>query len=389
MAIGCNFVTVSLVCLAVWLAWYFGAFGLDPDYPSDTNTWFDDTNRQRFYEDAECGHTAWDSSTVTSETVGGVAVCLAAWLLVHSPLMLFAVLLFLGVFLLFLSHTQRASATRFTARLFAGFVAIAVFGMYSAASLGGGDMGLSNAAFAIFGVVLLAVIMLCLSTIGLSRVKTATETTIRPFARRNPSAVTLLLMTFVLASPMYALFLLLSAANQAVRKLFDRCCSCCGGGPTKRLDAEDVDERALVVTLAAHKANRLLSQPHLNWTKAISWAQIFVILWWGFKYGTIVTNIGANALIGALASLSCAAVAALFALIGTLGFSDPDHPGPRRLLDRRHPRRPRLRGRARRPPGERRVQRDPRQRDPRQRDGRRAPRPTAPTATAPRPFSTR
>lgn len=79
---GVNFVTAAFIVLIIWMCWLFGAWS-----PA-SNHWFE--RRSYFLEAAKCGHSEWSNSTHTTNT-DGTQVCLAAFLLWASPLMLFGI----------------------------------------------------------------------------------------------------------------------------------------------------------------------------------------------------------------------------------------------------------------------------------------------------------
>lgn len=90
--LGMNFVTSGMVILIVWLCWLFGAWS------TSDNHWFE--NRHIFIDHAQCTNEEWETSYLQSN-----GVCLAAFLLWVSPLMLFGLLLFLGLFMMLLART--------------------------------------------------------------------------------------------------------------------------------------------------------------------------------------------------------------------------------------------------------------------------------------------
>lgn len=92
---GINFVTSALIVLIIWMCWLFGA------WTTVNNHWFE--NRAYFIEAARCYHSEWANETMTTVSDGST-VCLAAFLLWASPLMLFAICIFLGLFLILLSR---------------------------------------------------------------------------------------------------------------------------------------------------------------------------------------------------------------------------------------------------------------------------------------------
>ena len=225
---GINFVTASLIVLIIWLCWLFGA------WTTQNNHWFE--RRSHFLALAQCDDMEWSNSSRT-QVESGEMVCLAAFLLWASPLMLFGICIFLGLFLILLSRTitnADASSTKYAvkflamivrpclsiprpehlewplsmpprlgpptstpprletrldasprrriARLHPPQVGLTVFGMYSASSISGASLGLTYAAFAMYGVALVATVLISGATIGWSTLKTNLEA--NPYIKR-------------------------------------------------------------------------------------------------------------------------------------------------------------------------------------------------------------
>ena len=99
LLIGINFIIASLVVLTVWLCWLFGA------WHTRNNHWFD--KRAEFITAAQCDHFMWGVADNSSGAVAddSTPLCLAAFLLWFSPVMLFGVLFFLGLLLVLISRT--------------------------------------------------------------------------------------------------------------------------------------------------------------------------------------------------------------------------------------------------------------------------------------------
>ena len=311
---GINFVTASLLVLIVWLCWLFGAWSAD----GDDNHWH--ANRADFSAEAQCQDSEWNGGVTTLND--GVVVCLAAFLLWASPLMLFGICLFLGLFLILLSRTithSDASSTRYATKFLAYISGLTVFGMYGAASIGGAGMQLSYAAFSIYGVALFAIVLVVGSTIGWGTLKTSLAS--NPYVMRARSLgspwIDMVHGLCVLLCPVYFIFLILSFLNQTLRKV---ACNC---GVCKPLTKE---ERRSSVTLIATNFNKYLA--HWEWSGALFWAQLFCLAAWAMRYGSILTNIGMNRLISVLSTLHYLVTSALFVVIGLIMFLIPVVPGP-------------------------------------------------------------
>jgi len=309
---GVNFLIVAIVVLIVWMAWLFGVYS-----GGDDNHWFE--NRRRFSGYANCAHHEWNSGVYQ---VDGVHVCLAAFLLWASPLMLFGVCLFLGCFLLLLSRTVSnvsRSSTRFAIRFLSFVVGVTVVGMYSASSISGAGMELSNAAFAIYTVALVAVVVLSGATLGWSTLETKLKE--NGFVKRcqqiGSPGIDIIHGFAILAAPLYIMFLVLSYFNQLVRK-----CAC-GFIPSKPLSEE---EKGMKLTIVATKLNRWISS--WAWTPALFWTQILCLCLWMSRYGLVLTNNFFNRIITELAVFHWGVISVLFAGIGLAMFLIPVVPGP-------------------------------------------------------------
>jgi len=124
-------------------------------WDDDNQGWQD--NRQYFSDLAKCNNTndehGEDKEVAGRTVVDGIVICTAAFLLWVSPFVLFGVLVFLGSFLILMSRMLASGNKKSSEQLLRVFgIAIfsAFFGMYSASSVGGAEMGLSNVALAIY-----------------------------------------------------------------------------------------------------------------------------------------------------------------------------------------------------------------------------------------------
>jgi hypothetical protein len=240
-----------------------------------------------------------------------------------SPLIVFAVNLVLGLMLMLIArviaHGDRSS-TRFAVKLFLFAVGLAFIGMYSAASIGGAGMQLSNAAFTVYGALLVGAVLVTFTSVGWGTLKTKIKDQglMRRMAEIGPPWTDWGRGFMVCTGPLVLLpFLALSLANQALRRL------ACGCGVCRPLSA---DERSQCLTTVATRVVAYLRS--WNWTKALLYANVWCWLVWGIKYGMIVSQIVFNLLIAALAALPAAAVLGLFVVIGLVMFLIPVVPGP-------------------------------------------------------------
>jgi len=246
-------------------------------------------------------------------------------------MILFGTCLLLGAFMLLVARSLRhgdRSSTRVASRLLTTAVLVAFVGMWMAASIGGAGMKLSNAAVSVFAVLILAVGLVGASTIGWNSLKGKIKDSPalqRLYALGPPYADIFHGFLLCCGPILYFPFLLLSLLNQAVRKA--TCCSLlCGLSNPCGIKPLDDDERARFFTTAAHKTFDYMNK--WDWTKALLYANYWCWLAWVIKYGTIVTQIFLNWLIGNLASLNWAVVSAVFVVIGLVMFLLPFVPGP-------------------------------------------------------------
>ncbi len=261
--------------------------------------------------------------TIASD--GRTQICLSAFLLWMSPVLTFAVLLVLGGSLLLLARTithANASSTAYGIRVMGYAIAVAFVGMFSAASLQGAGMKLTNAAFAIFGVAVCGIIVLVGTTMGWGALKYKVKN--QHFVRKLYSVgkfwqdVGHAFAIFFGWFPFVAM-LILSFLNQLVRKLSQGCGLTC----TKPLKSE---ERKLNLTSVGARMTKFVSEWDL--TAAIMYTYAFGWGFWAFKWGANLTYIFLNWLIEVLTPLHWGAVTGIFVGIGLVMFLIPIVPGP-------------------------------------------------------------
>uniref|UniRef100_A0A7S2E4A6 Uncharacterized protein n=1 Tax=Haptolina brevifila TaxID=156173 RepID=A0A7S2E4A6_9EUKA len=318
--LGINLIVTAFVVLLVWILWLFGA------WTNTENHWYE--NRKVFGEHAQCNATTESGSWYAATHYvpeHDAFICLAAFLLWVSPLILSAVSFMLGVFTILVgrsmsNRTSRASSTRFAVRLALFAVGLSCVGMYSAASISGAGMGLSNAAFTVYGVLMICVFMIVVTNIGWETLKTKIleQKFVKSVYSVGPPWIDYGHALLLTCGPLvYFPFLLLSFFNQLVRRIG---CNC---GVFKPLDEV---ERKQWFTTVAQKSFVYLSK--WNWTKALLYANYICWLIWALKYGMVISQIFLNWVVSQLSTLHWGAVTGLFVVIGLIMFLIPVVPGP-------------------------------------------------------------
>lgn len=347
--IGFNFVCASIIILSIWLCWLFGAFDVDGNH----NHWED--NRQKFTQQAQCANVDWGlSAGVLQHSDGQTTLCLAAFLLWASPLFLAGVLLLLGLFLMLLSQTdimqqggsghvdaKKAHDMKKIGRILTGFVALSAFGMYSTATIAGAGMQVAKMVMCIYAIIIVAIVVVVVSLIGSSSLKDKIRNNpmVKSIETLGSPGVDILHAFFILASPIFFFLVVLSFANQVVRKLRWAC-----GikfASEKAATAEGAGDREETrETTRAHKhfgsswpVTRLTQSwlRHLDswsWTKAFKYVRLMIYLMWAMNYGSNLTFVFCSWLISVLSKFHPGVTTGLFSVIGIVMFLIPVVPGP-------------------------------------------------------------
>lgn len=345
LVIGFNFLCSSIVILLIWLLWLFGVFT-----PTRSNNhWVQ--NRHIFTSQAQCHTSDWGlTAGVYTHSDGETKLCLAAFLLWSSPLMLSGVLLFLGVFLMLLSQTEamqtgggKGNPMVKTSKLLGGLVGVCCVGIYSAASIGGAGMKLANVAICVYGLCIVGVILVVISLIGWQSLSTKIRHSpaVTFFEKLGSPGVDIVRAMFILAAPIFSFYVLLSFVNQIVRRMRWAICGKFSTEQPKTTPADNGDGGEATrestrggsrcgdgwpVTSLTASWLRLFDSWH--WTKALLWTHAMVLLFWALKYGTILTNIVSNILITWLSTFPWWLTSILFSGIGLFMFLIPVVPGP-------------------------------------------------------------
>ena len=201
-----NFCFAGVVVLTVWLAWLF----------SGDNQWTT-ANQARWSADMRCDE--------RSDRTDGSEICLAAFLLYGSPMMLTGACVFLALTLWLLSASLDKRAARSASqnvqvatRALGLAVVMAGLGMYAAASIGGAGMRLSQAVIAMMGVALFGVGMIVVSSIGMQAINQSIQNS--PFVLKMYSIFSSDIihgLAICCCTPPFVFFLALSFFNMRVR----------------------------------------------------------------------------------------------------------------------------------------------------------------------------
>lgn len=178
-------------------------------------------------------------------------VCLEAFMLWISPLINACVCLGLAVMSGLLARSTAGAATRSVVhvKVAVGVLLLGMFGMYIAASVGGANMGLSNAIVPFCAAGLALVLVATSATLGLQTIKQSVLQIPLMKRVRSWSSSAFFQAFFVLCTfPLLVSFLALSYLNQRVRRLGLPC--------SKRF--EDEEERAQRFTSVAERQLELM-----------------------------------------------------------------------------------------------------------------------------------
>lgn len=314
--LGIDFGLASVASFSIWFVWV----GLG-------NMW-NTQNREIWSDAVDCDNRQdWKN-----ESEGGV-VCLAAFMLWFSPLVISAVSFFYCVSMLLLARSVRGQAhsVQRTAKLFSAIVVILLLMVWSAASIGGGGMRLANSVMAFVVAGFIALILVAGSAIGWQSLSTAVQH--QPIVQQMKALGAsdwVHAMFIFLGGPPFVVYLLMSVINQAVRKLGQSC---------KKLDPEtgklvthfckeidNEEERQWRLTSIAH--NKLEAMRQWEWTSVLLKIIYLGIFAWCFKYGTTLTYMGLAYVIKLLKQgVSCGGVCAIFFFLGEAMFLIPVVPG--------------------------------------------------------------
>jgi len=317
--LGTSFLVAAVVCLLLWVLWLYGS------WDDDNQGWQD--NRQYFSDLAKCNNTndehGEDKEVAGRTVVDGIVICTAAFLLWVSPFVLFGVLVFLGSFLILMSRMLASGNKKSSEQLLRVFgIAIfsAFFGMYSASSVGGAEMGLSNVALAIYASILVCIVVVAGATLGWGELQ---EKMRERTKKQKLGATTLNFMhafAICFGTIPFVIFVALSVLNQAARKMAT---SVGVLGVCKPLADE---EREQMVTTVAKR--RLALMANWDWGKALTYSYYLCAAVWVMKVFSNFTYIFFNWLTTILRDLDFGLVTVIFIVIGLLMFLIPVVPGP-------------------------------------------------------------
>ena len=311
--LGIDFGLASATSLVVWCSWV--AMG---------NMW-NAENREEWKDQVNCENRTHD------QEVGNV-VCLAAFMLWFSPLIIAAVSFVFCASLLLVARSVRgqAAGVQRTVKLFCSALVVMLLAAWSAASIGGGGMRLANSLIAFIGAGCVALLLVVGSSIGWQSLGTATANhpVVQQIAKWGGSDWVHAFCIFA-GGPLFCIFLLLSLLNQGIRKCaqgFKPEDGGRSGGATFCKQIVTEEERARALTSIAH--HKLEAMAQWQWTSVLLKVMWLGIAVWGVKYGSTLTYMGLAYIIKLLKTLgSCAGVCGIFFVIGEIMFLIPVVPG--------------------------------------------------------------
>eukprot|EP00908_Phaeocystis_cordata_P005548 Transcript_16046.p1 GENE.Transcript_16046~~Transcript_16046.p1 ORF type:complete len:636 (-),score=317.89 Transcript_16046:270-2123(-) len=301
--LGIDFGLASMTSLTIWISWV--AMG---------NTW-NAANREEWKRQVNCEARTYDQEK-------GNIVCLAAFMLWMSPLIISAISFVFCASMLLVARSVRgqAAGVQRTVTLFSAGLVVLLLAVWSAASIGGGGMRLANSIIAFIAAGFVALVLVVGSSIGWQSLGTAVahQPMVQQIQRLGGSDWVHAFCIFA-GGPLFVVYLLLSVLNQCVRR-----CGCGGSCFCKTLESKQ--ERKYVLTLVAH--NKLEAMKQWAWTSVLLKIMWLAIIIWGVKYGSTLTYMGLAYVIKLLKQLgSCAGVCGIFFVIGEVMFLIPVVPG--------------------------------------------------------------
>ena len=310
--LGIDFGLASVTSLVVWCSWV--AMG---------NMW-NAENREEWKDQVNCEDRTHDQEA-------GNVVCLAAFMLWFSPLIIAAVSFVFCASLLLVARSVRgqAAGVQRTVKLFCSALVVMLLAAWSAASIGGGGMRLANSLIAFIGAACVALLLVVGSSIGWQSLGTATANhpVVQQIAKWGGSDWVHAFCIFA-GGPLFCIYLLLSLLNQGIRKCAQGFKPKEGGqhGGTTFCKQITAEERGRALTSIAH--DKLAAMAQWQWTSVLLKVMWLGIAVWGVKYGSTLTYMGLAYIIKLLKTLgSCAGVCAIFFVIGEIMFLIPVVPG--------------------------------------------------------------
>jgi len=335
-----NFCLSASVSIIIWAAWMV-----------DGNQWSHE-NQEEWAEYLKCDERENREDDATS---GGV--CRAVVILWISPVALFGSLSVLSSTCLLLGRSiqqslrlntsaytaesgdtgtkspaspgspeQKAShlAASIIARLLKGSVAMGLIGMYSSATLVGGELGMTKAFYAMCLAMLLAILILCVVSFSWQVVEASISQNklVRKLVSMLQSQVGRGFLVFI-GTPLFVVVLILSFLNQRVRLL--RNAYGCSSVAIKQ-----EDKKQLFTSLMTSQLRSMAAWP---WFEILSWAASWAIIFGWVLSGYVITL--AYLIFASLiyflkyqASLHWMVVSVIFFFFGEFMFLNPAIPGP-------------------------------------------------------------
>ena len=320
--LGVAFLLAALYTLILWVVWFTGG-----SRGGGVMAWA--AKRSQFTTLAKCNAKDANGNFIMAhrQTLkNGEQTCLSAMLLWAAPMVLTFVELLLGMFLFFVGKAlsgEKSLASK-ALKMLGAIVFVSLVGMYSCVKVMGAGTGLATAGFAIYGVVLISTVIVLAAIIGFDSI--TSNILEHPWvAKLNHLGQGTMDWVHALAAffgffPFLG-FLVLSAINQLVRRL-DHYVTFCQFAKVL------AGEEAVKIKWLTPAANRQLEYAKSwEWTQVLNKMGTICLLIWGFNYGTVLTNLLLNKLVGALITVHWAVVSILFAAIGLVLFLIPVVPG--------------------------------------------------------------
>ena len=198
---------------------------------------------------------------------------------------------------------------------------VVVFAMWTAASLAGAGMRMTNSVYALCGAGIASIFAVLGATVGWGSLKgeISSHPMVKMMGEIGTSMIDLIhAMMIFCGGPFFVCFLLLSFLNQLVRKA--ACLTF-----SKKLNG-DVDAKQTFTSLAHAK---LAYMAKWNWGATLRNVNYLAIAGWVVKFGSTLTYMGLRWMIDLMlgADLSCGASSGIFLLVGAIMFLLPPVPG--------------------------------------------------------------
>lgn len=213
------------------------------------------------------------------------------------------------------STVQLNTETVDAAKVVGACVAILVFGIYVAVSVGGAGMELTHAFVGFLVAALVGLALYVGSAIGFSQlIDTVAHNPTVTLVRESLHGELAFACAVFFGAPLFAIYLCVAFVNQRARDL--RRCLCCG-----------VEEEGggRLFTGLAHRQLAWLHEH--NWSSVLDRMQVIGLLTWMLLYGSTITYMGLAALVAWLRTVACSYATATYFVVGVTLFLLPPVPG--------------------------------------------------------------